>query len=134
MNEKWAGHCMWMVLTGNPYETKWQRGICPCSHFRDVTLCVGHLGVGGQIRLNFELFCMSSLSESLKTIQSKKASKFDDAVISHYNSMIVISCHGLQSSENLMQPSPIPIMLDMTFDRDRPAGLRYIYKSVGAHT
>lgn len=108
---KLAGHCMWMVFTDNPYETTWQRGICPCSHIRDVKLCAGHLEVRGQNRLYFELFCMSSLSESLKTIHSKKASKCDDAVFFHYNSMIVICCHGIQSSENLCSLPPSQLCL-----------------------
>ena len=50
----------------------------------------------------------------------------------HYNSMGVTCCHGNQSFDPiwpnfLCSQSHTPIMLQMKFDYDRPAGLRDIH-------
>ena len=50
----------------------------------------------------------------------------------HYNPMGAICCHGNQSSDliwlkTLCSLSPSPIMLQMKFDFNRPAGLINIY-------
>ena len=50
----------------------------------------------------------------------------------HYNPMRAIDCHGNQSSDpirpkTLCSQSPTPMMLQMKFDNDQPAGLRDIH-------
>ena len=50
----------------------------------------------------------------------------------HYNPMVAICCHGSQSSDpiwpkTLYKLSPTPMMLQMKFDYNRPAGLGDIY-------
>ena len=52
---------------------------------------------------------------------------------SHYNPMVAICCHGNKSSypiwpKTLCSQSPTPMMLQMKFDYDPPAGLIHVWK------
>ena len=72
------------------------------------------------------------LPARIKKIKSKIKELEWSQGFPHYNPMGAICCHGNQSS-NLIWPktlcsqSPTPMMLQMKFDYDQPAGLRDIH-------
>ena len=72
------------------------------------------------------------LPARIKKIQSKMKELEWSQGFPHYNSMGAICCHGNQSSDpirpkTLCSQSPTPMMHQMKFDYDRPAGLRDIH-------
>ena len=80
----------------------------------------------------FEILWLSSLSARIKKNQSKMKELERSQDFPHYNPMGAICCHGNQSSDpirpkTLCSQSPTPMMLQMKFDYDRPAGLRDIH-------
>ena len=85
-----------------------------------------------QISNSSKLSCMSLLPAIMKRIGSKTADKKWQHRFPHYNPMGAICCHGNQSpdpiwSKTLCSISPAPMMLQIKFDCDRPAGLRDIH-------
>ena len=79
-----------------------------------------------QISNSSKLLCMSLLPASMKRIRSKTFEKTWRR-FSHYNSMGANCCHGYQSSELICTKtphslSPTPMMLQIKFDCDWPAG------------
>ena len=79
-----------------------------------------------------KMLWLFSLPASIKKIQSKMKEQEWSQGFPHYNPMGAICCHGNQSSDpvwpkTLCSQSPTPMMLQMKFDYDRPAGLRYIH-------
>ena len=91
----------------------------------------------GPILNSFQMLWMSLLPARIKKIRSKmKASKMKALEWSqdfpHYNPMGAICCHGNQSSDPICPKtycslSPIPMMLQLKFDCDRPAGCGNIH-------
>ena len=78
-----------------------------------------------------EILCMSSLPASIKRIGSKATEKRWRHYFPHYKSMGAFCCHGHQSFDpislkRLCSLSPLPVMLHIKFDQDRPTGLRDI--------
>ena len=78
-----------------------------------------------------KILCMSSLSASIKRIQSKANEKCWRHHFSHYKSMGAFCCHGHQSFypiclKTLRSLSPPPVMLHIRFDRDWSTDLRDI--------
>ena len=78
-----------------------------------------------------EILCMSSLSASIKRTGSKTTEKRWRHRFPHYKSMGAFCRNG---NQNLMQPSPTPVMLHKKFDRDRPTGFRDIQVRVWTTT
>ena len=79
-----------------------------------------------------KLLWLSLLPARIKKIQSKMRELEWSQGFPHYNSMGAICCHGNQSSDpiwpkTLSSQSPTPMMLQMKFDYDQPAGLRDIH-------
>ena len=75
---------------------------------------------------------MSQLPASIKRIRSKTAEKTWWRPFPHYNPMGAIRCHGNQSSdlictETSCSLSPTPMILQIKFDCNPPAGLGDIH-------
>ena len=96
-----------------------------CSRAANSVVC-------GRIRPNFELIQalmhVIVTCEYQKGYDQKHSIKRDDAVFFHYNSMGAVCCHGNQSSELVCTKtpcslSPTPMMLQIQFDCNRPAGI-----------
>ena len=86
----------------------------------------------GRISNSCKLLCMSSLPASMKRNRSKTVEKTWWRPFPHYNPMGAIRCHGNQSSDlicikTLCSLSPIPMMLQIKFVCNRPAGLGDIH-------
>ena len=80
----------------------------------------------------FEILWLSLLPARIKKNKSKKKELEWSQDFPHYNPMGAICCHGNQSSDlirpkTLCNQSPTPMMLQMKFDYNRPAGLRDIH-------
>ena len=90
-----------------------------------------HKSLVGSCRISnpFKILWLSLLPARIKKNKSKMKEWSQD--FPHYNPMGAICCHGNQSSDpirpkTLCSQSPTPMMLQMKFDYDRPAGLRDI--------
>ena len=86
----------------------------------------------GRISNSCKLLCMSSLPASIKRIRSKTVEKTWWRPFPHYNPMGAIRCHGNQSSDLICiktycSLSPTPMMLQIKFGCNRPAGLGDIH-------
>ena len=84
-----------------------------------------------QISNPFKMLWFFSLSARIMKIQSKMKELEWSQGFPHYNPMGAICCHRNQSSDpiwpkTLCSQSPTPMMLQMKFDYNRPAGLRDI--------
>ena len=84
------------------------------------------------ISIPFEILWLSLLPARIKKNKSKMKEQEWSQGFPHYNPMGAICCHGNQSSDpirpkTLCSQSPTPLMLQMKFDYDRPAGLRDIH-------
>ena len=80
----------------------------------------------------FKTLWLFSLPTRIKKIQSKIKELERSQGFPYYNPMGAICCHWNQSSDpirpkTLCSQSPTPMMLQMKFDYDRPAGLRDIH-------
>ena len=79
----------------------------------------------------FKMLWLFSLSARIKKIQSNMKELEWSQGFPHYNPMGAFCYHGNQSSDSiwpktLCSQSPTPMMLQVKFDYDRPAGLRDI--------
>ena len=86
----------------------------------------------GPISNSFQMLWMSLLPARIKKIRSKIKVLEWSQDFPHYNPMGAICCHGNQSSDPIWPKpycslSPIPMMLQLKFDCDRPAGCGNIH-------
>ena len=86
----------------------------------------------GRISNLFQMLWMSLLPAKIKKIRSKMKALEGSQDFPHYNPMGAICCHGNQSSDPISPKtycslSPIPMMLQLKFYCDRPAGCGNIY-------
>ena len=86
----------------------------------------------GPISNSFQMLWMSLLPARLKKIRSKIKALEWSQDFPHYNPMGAICCHGNQSSDPIWPKtycslSPIPMMLQLKFYCDRPAGYGNIH-------
>ena len=102
--------------------------------FPDAQGQLTHKSLVGSCRIwnPFEILWLSLLPARIKKNKSKMKELEWSQDFPHYNPMGAICCHGNQSSElirpkTLCSQSPTPMMLQMKFDYDRPAGLRDIH-------
>ena len=102
--------------------------------FPDAQGQLTHKSLVGSCRISnpFKTLWLFSLPARIKKIQSKMKKLEWSQGFPHYNPMGAICCHGNQSSDpirpkTLCSQSPTPMMLQMKFDYNRPAGLRDIH-------
>ena len=102
--------------------------------FPDAQGKLTHKSLVGSCRISnpFKILWLSSLPARIKKNKSKMKELGWSQGFPHYNPMGAICCHGNQSSDpirpkTLCSQSPTPMMLQMKFDYDRPAGLKDIH-------
>ena len=86
----------------------------------------------GPISNLFQMLWMSLLPVRIKKIRSKLKALEWSPGFPHYNPMGAICCHGNQSSDSIWPKtycslSPFPMMLQLKFDCDPPAGCGNIH-------
>ena len=124
----------------DPFKNDYTRVVTIFSHYKSMRIFpdaqgqLTHKSLVGSCRISnpFKMLWLFSLSARIKKIQSKIKELEWSQGFPHYNPMGAISCHGNQSSDpiwpkTLCSQSPSPMMLQMKFDYNRPAGLRNIH-------
>ena len=105
----------------------------PFSHYQSMGICLKHSKAAySVVNSNLsEILCMFSLPASIKSVGPKTTKKRWRHHFPHYKSLGAFCCHGNQSfnpicTKTLCSLSPIPMMLHINFDQDRPNGFRDI--------